>query len=208
MRKSSTSKKTQIAPTSAAQIAASTNAINNVYEKPGMQQEFWILKSSTAPKIGKQSEGVIGYKILSDMERTCLHIVITSNEGGGYFSREIVPFNKIHACLKSRVQDKPFPSKLFKDAFIGRSSNNAGFLAAILRVLGLLATAPDAETQHVVGDDWEVWQKLMLAEKGEKIDMEIKQPDTKEEESSPEPGPMKSTKTLTLPHPETDTCAE
>lgn len=207
MRKSSTFKKPQIAPASAAQTAP-IDATNTVYTKPGIQQEFWLLKSSTAPKIGKQSEGVIGYKILSDMERTSLHIVITSNEGGGYFSREIVPFNKISACLKSRVQDKPFPSKLFKDAFIGRSSNNAGFLAAILRVLGLLATAPDAETQHIVGDDWTAWQKLMLAVEGEKIDMKIKQPDTKDEESSPETGPMKTTKTLTLPHPETDACEE
>lgn len=195
MRKPDSPKKPQ-----AAQAAASKNENT----KPVMQQAYWLLKSSSAKKIGKQSEGVIGYQILGDVERHSLHIVITTNANGGYFSREIVPFNKVKDCLNSRVQDKPFPSKLFREAFVGRSSNNAGFLAAILHAEGLLATAPDTETQHIVGDDWTAWQELMLAETGEQINIDVKQPDTKENECSSESDTMKSTKTLTLHRPKTD----
>lgn len=141
------------------------------HEKTGMQQAFLLLKTDTAKKIGKQSEGGISYQILGDTERQHLSIAITGNDSGGYFSREIVPFHQVEACLAKHKQDKPFPSKLFKDAFIGRSSNNAGFLAAILRAEGLLVAAPEAETQHIVSGDWATWKKSLLAEPGQMIEI-------------------------------------
>jgi hypothetical protein len=57
-------------------------------------------------------------------------------------------------------------------AFAGRSSNNAGFLAAILRAEGLLALAPDTEGRHVISGDWAAWKASVLAEPGQPVESE------------------------------------
>src|SRR5471030_2824043 len=118
-------------PTRPADTAALDSAIT---------PSFWLLKDGTAPKLGARAEGGIRYQVLADHDRQHLYIAITGNESGGYFSRERVPFDKIEACLDALDADKPFPSKTFKEAFIGRSSNNAGFLVAAMRKEGLLCS--------------------------------------------------------------------
>lgn len=62
------------------------------------------------------------------------------------------------------------PSKCFKEAFVGRSSNNSGFLAAILRAEGLLIPAAEAENRHMAAADWQAWQVAALAEPGTLIE--------------------------------------
>lgn len=142
----------------------------------GIKQSFRLLKSANARKLGKQSEGRIGYQILGNTDRTSLYMTITENSGGGYFSREIVQFQKVEACLAKQNQDKPFPSKSFKEAFVGRSSNNAGFLAAILRAEGLLAAAPTSESQHLVTDTWADWKKSLLSTPGKLVEIDTIKP--------------------------------
>lgn len=141
-----------------------TNAAHD--ETPAAKRSHWILKSAKANKLGKYSEGSIGYQVQADTDRVDLFITITGNDGGGYYSRELVPLQKVEACLGKCEAGKSFPSKAFKDAFVGRSSNNAGFMVAVLRAEGLLCAAPDAETQHVLAGDWTAWKKAMLAEPG------------------------------------------
>lgn len=131
---------------------------------------IWHLKTGKANKVSKYAEGSVEYQITADIDRTTLFIAITGNEGGGYFSRERVPFPKIEACASKCDTSTPFPSKSFKDAFVGRSSNNAGFIVAALRAEGLLGPAADAETQHVITGDWSVWKQSMLAIAGTLIE--------------------------------------
>jgi hypothetical protein len=140
----------------------------------------FLLKTANAMKLGKHAEGGIRYQILTDSERQKLMFKIVGNQGGGYFSKEILAFSDVAACLAQHPQDQPFPSKLLQAVFTGRSSNNAGFLAAILRAEGLLALAPDTEGRHVISGDWADWKASTLAEPGEPIDVE---PDGKEEEA-------------------------
>lgn len=131
---------------------------------------MWHLKTAKANKVSKYAEGSVEYQITADVDRTTLFIAITGNEGGGYFSRERVPFPKIEACASKCDASKPFPSRSFKDAFVGRSSNNAGFIVAVLRAEGLLGPAADAETQHVVTGDWSAWKQSMLTLTGTLIE--------------------------------------
>lgn len=105
---------------------------------------YWRLKLATANKLGKRAEGSIHYQILADIDRHDLFISITANDSGGYFSSEVVPLAKVQACLDKYEASTPFPSKALNDAFVGLSSNNAGFLSAILRSEGVLNAAPDA----------------------------------------------------------------
>ena len=162
-------------------------------------QTFWLLKEGMAPKLGARAEGSISYNVLACKERRQLFIAITGNKGGGYFSKEHVNISTIEACLDSSSSAKPSPSKTFKGAFISRSSNNAGFLSAVLRHEGLIAAAPGAETQHVQSGDWAAWIKTMLAGAGQLIEVGIKDADKKPLESELVQRHTEHKKTLSLP---------
>jgi hypothetical protein len=161
-------------------------------------QSFWLLKEGIAPKMGPRSEGGISYHVLTDASRQQLFIAITGNKGG-YFSKEHVELSKIETCLDASSSAKPFPSKTFRGAFVGRSSNNAGFLTTILRNEGLIAASPEIETQHVRSGDWLAWKTAMLAEAGKLIEISIKDADKNLLETKPLPDHKEHKKTLTLP---------
>lgn len=132
---------------------------------------FWLLNAGTAKKLGQHSAGILNYHVLADNDRRSLLIAVTKNEGGGYFSRERVPFRVIITCLEKYKSGVPFMSKVLKDVFVSKSANNVGFLCAVLHALGLLSAAPVAKTQHVVTGDWSLWEKTMLAETGTRIEL-------------------------------------
>lgn len=137
-------------------------------------QAHWLLKSGTAKKIAKQSDGGVGYQVVSDIERQALFIRITSNSGG-YFSRELVSVEKITACLSQVAKDATFPTKQLRPAFVGKSTCNAGFLLATLKDLGLVNSDPAIDGQYATTNDagWIAWKKSMLAEVGELIEIEM-----------------------------------
>ncbi|MBQ5948906.1 hypothetical protein [Massilia sp. ST3] len=149
-----------------AQSAAATSPGSEVALIP-----FWLLNTGTAKKLGQHSDGILSYHVLADNDRRGLLIVVTKNEGGGYFSREQVPFHAIVTCLEKYKSGVPFASKVLRDVFVSKSANNAGFLCAVLHALGLLSAAPVAKTQHVVTGDWPLWEKTMLAESGTRIEL-------------------------------------
>lgn len=161
---------------------------------------LWLLNAGTAQKLGKHSAGILNYHVLADNERLGLLIAVTRNEGGGYFSRERVPFRTIAACLDRYKTGVPsFVSKALKDVFISKSANNAGFLCAVLHALGLLAAAPEAKTQHVVIGDWPLWEKTMLAETGTRIELPVEIGDEKLVESCAVLDHKERKKTLEIP---------
>jgi hypothetical protein len=135
-------------------------------------RSYWLLKSAKAMKLGKHAKGEIRYQILTDSQRQDPLFQIVGNEGGGYFSKEVVAFGNVEGCLAAHAQDQSLPSKVLQTTFIGRSSNNAGFLAAILRAEGLLALAPDTEGRHVISGDWAAWKASVLAEPEHPVEFE------------------------------------
>lgn len=136
---------------------------------------YLSLKLGKASKTGQRSHGQIHYRILTDTEQQNLYITITGNDGGGYYSKEIIPFEKVEQCLDGLNIDKPLSSKIFQPAFVGQSSNNAGFLAAILRAENLLAPVADSKHHHALQPDWAEWQTelLTLADKAETYQPEL-----------------------------------
>ena len=137
----------------------------------GATTPFWLLNFETAKKLGQHSAGILNYQVFADNERRRLFLDVTRNEGGGYFSWERVPFHTIVTCLDKYKSGVPFVSKVLKDVFVSKSANNAGLMAAVLRALGLLAAAPEIQTQHVVTGDWLAWEKATLAETGTRIEL-------------------------------------
>ncbi|SKC66145.1 hypothetical protein SAMN05445504_0502 [Burkholderia sp. CF099] len=140
------------------------------------QHPHLLLRSGEARKVGQRSTGMIQYDIVSDSERTKVFIRITGNDGGGYFSRELIDFDKAIDNVTPYQNGSPFSSKVFASAFVGKSSNNAGFLAAVLRGEQLLDAAPGSDFQHVVAGKWADWKADALKLEGAPIE-EPKSPD-------------------------------
>ena len=126
-------------------------------------KSYLSLKLSRAAKTGSRSQGYIHYRILKDIDQELLHIAIVANDGGGCYSKEIVSFEKIEQCLQKIDLSKTIASKLFEQAFVGKSANNAGFMAAILRAEHLLMPSPSSMHQHAIQPDWSSWKTAMFA---------------------------------------------
>ena len=126
-----------------------------------MNTKYLSLKSSKTTKIGLRTEGYIHYRVLSDQDQK-LYFNITANDDGGYYSKEIIPFDSIEQIVKTIKPNVAISSSLFIPAFVGRSNNNAAFLAAILRAEKLLAPMADAVKKHTVETGWERWRADML----------------------------------------------
>lgn len=127
--------------------------------------EYLKLKAAEAPKLGRGG-GFIQYAILCDVDRRNLYLTMTGSNGGGYFSREIAAFDALEACLPAD-QARPFAAKAFAQGYVGKSSNNPGFAAAILRAEGLLSGVPGQPYLHQIVGDWSAWKTSMLAQEGE-----------------------------------------
>ena len=124
-------------------------------------KKYLSLKSSKTTKIGLRTEGYIHYRVLSDQDNR-LYFNITGNDDDGYYSKEIIPFDSVEELVKTIKPNVAISSSLFISAFVGRSNNNAAFLAAILRAEKLLAPMADAVKKHTVEAGWDRWQAEML----------------------------------------------
>ena len=138
---------------------------------------YLSLKTGKANKIGQRSQGFIEYRVLIDQTQQ-LYLIITGNDDDGYYSKEIVPFEKVEQCLKDIKPNIPIPSKLFKSAFIGKSNNNTAFMAAILRAEGLIAPLTDAVRKHTLQPGWDSWKTGILkdANKAKPFEPELAKP--------------------------------
>jgi hypothetical protein len=154
--------------------------------------KYMTLKSATASKLGRHADGSISYTIGSDRDRTALFVTITNNSSGGYFSREYVPFDRIEG-LVAKLDQSAFPSKALKVAFAGKSSNNAGFLAAILHAEGLLTRASNNEAKHVMANEWGKWKTALLAQEGGQTSASLPSTQTTDASATPD-----KSKTLTV----------
>lgn len=126
---------------------------------------YHSLSASTAQKLGRNG-GAITYRVLSDEDHQRLFLTITDNDSGGYFSKEIVCFDAVEPCLPAD-RSLPFSAKQLARSFKGKSANNPGFMAAILRSNGLLGPVEHKPHLHVVTGDWPAWKTAMLALQGE-----------------------------------------
>jgi len=161
--------------------------------------QYWQLEAGTANKLGLHSTGSLSYQVLADRDRKNLFIALTQNDGGGYFSKERVNILSIEACLDAYKAGALFPSKAVKGTYKSRSSNNAGFLTATLRVLGLTAAAPNADSKHIVAGDWDAWRKKMIAKAGILIELPTDADDEKQAEPDSLPDHKAHGKTLEIP---------
>ncbi|MBK1719167.1 hypothetical protein [Thiocystis violacea] len=109
------------------------------------------------PKLSERAIGQMTYQIGVGDSGT-VYLAVTANEGGGYFSAEWVALPRLQERLAAyRDSGQSFPTPVLRAAYSNRSINNGGFLAAILRHLGLLKPGDPAH-QHVLAEGWSDWE--------------------------------------------------
>jgi hypothetical protein len=113
-----------------------------------------IVREGKAKKLSPKTENHVFYEIALHDEENELYIRMTGNQGSGLHSKEWIPLKDITAVLDVQG-DKPFKSSVMKCVFSGQSANNAGFMAACCRGLGLIIQSEKSVFLHVLAPDYE-----------------------------------------------------
>ncbi|WP_253644959.1 hypothetical protein [Vibrio sp. Y42_MX_L11] len=121
-----------------------------------------IVREGKAKKLSPKTENHVFYQIALHDEENELHIRMSGNEGGGLHSKEWIPLKDITAVLDVQG-DKPFKSSVLKCVFSGQSANNAGFMAACCRGLGLIIQSEKSVFLHVLAPDYEQRRDELLS---------------------------------------------
>jgi len=104
-----------------------------------------ILKTSSCEALS--GNGTIGYELSLDNKKA-LHIRITSNTGGGYFSDELIAMAAIENILFSLADDERLASTALQPLFKGKSVNTPAFLMAALRNEGFVKPIGELKRYH------------------------------------------------------------
>ncbi|ELB2847995.1 hypothetical protein P3580_20230 [Vibrio parahaemolyticus] len=121
-----------------------------------------IVREGKAKKLSPKTENHVFYEIALNDAEAELHIRMSGNEGGGLHSKEWIPLKDITAVLDVQG-DKPFKSSVMKCVFSGQSANNAGFMAACCRGLGLIIQSEKSVFLHVLASDYEQRRDELLS---------------------------------------------
>ncbi len=126
-------------------------------DKP-VQPAKIILASGVATLLSPGSTTTVGYEVGHEPEQTELLIRLTGSSGGGLCSKEWFGLAQVIDLLNEQQPDKAFTSGLFKVIWNFKgSSNNAGFLAAVLRHLELTKAAPEVRFGHLITGKHTEW---------------------------------------------------
>lgn len=129
--------------------------------------DLLIVKQGKAPKLSVGADGEITYQVALSPDKKLIYVALQDSGSQGYFSREWISADAIVEILEPLQQRaEPFVSKVFRPAFVGKSSNNAPFLAAVLLEEKLLGRDEKHETKLRVIGDAAAWRKSIQSLKG------------------------------------------
>lgn len=125
-----------------------------------------LIRQGSASKLSPKSTDELTYQIGIHAETQQLHLRIASNGTGGYFSDEWIPVETVEKYFDQTFnKETAFSSTRLRSAFLqGKSANNAGFLAAILRKEKLLSPHEKNCFQHLLTGDFDKWKNQLLAD--------------------------------------------
>lgn len=133
-----------------------------------------IVKEAHTAKLSLGSEGKITYQLALSSDKKQTFISLTDSGSQGYFSHEWINADLIIDILDELSERADaFTSKVFRSVFVGRSSNNAPFLAAALLAEKLLDRDGNHETRLRAIKDGAGWKKALLTLKGKPIEVRL-----------------------------------
>ena len=104
-----------------------------------------VIKISSCKALS--GNGEIGYELSLDNKKS-LHIRITSNSGGGFFSDESISLAEIEHILLSQLAPSRLTSVALQPLFKGKSVNTPAFLMAALRNEGFVKPIGEMKRFH------------------------------------------------------------
>lgn len=110
-----------------------------------------IIKKATCSKLSKVAKGDLTYHVGYD-DNKALHLRVTANTGGGFFSNEWVSLDAIVEIANSMPFDSPFKATILKPLYESLGANNHGFLAAALRAEEVLLPVKKHPLSHTLND--------------------------------------------------------
>ncbi len=110
-----------------------------------------ILFQGSCPKLSAKGVGDLKYEIgiMESTDESCMRIA--GNESSGAFSSKWVMVNDIQSIL-GKIKEQSFRASVLRGLYIKTSSNNAGFMASILREEGIVISIPQKPTSMQIGD--------------------------------------------------------
>jgi hypothetical protein len=120
-----------------------------VMQSKAVETPTRVIKRGTCPTVSGKSS--ITYQLGVDADDR-LVLRIHSNDGGGFFSMEWIPFADILSALESWDADKPITSVALSKLIRGKSVNTSAFLLAALKAEGVLAPIEKKQRCHQLGD--------------------------------------------------------
>ena len=133
-----------------------------------------IVKEAHTAKLSLGSEVKITYQLALSNDKKHIFISLIGSGSQGYFSHEWINADLIIDILgELSERADAFTSKVFRSVFVGRSSNNAPFLAAALLAEKLLDRDGKYETRLRAIKDGAGWKKALLTLKGKPIQVRL-----------------------------------
>ncbi len=138
-----------------------------------LPSHFLCAHERNASKLGQRAHGDISYQVLICPNRQQVFLRIVANAGSGSFSDEPVSVKKLQQYISHRDTSKPIRASTIQPAITGKSSCNAGFIAAALVAEGLLTR--DANKRHDLLDAgaWASWSGEQLSTEGDLPEVQI-----------------------------------
>ena len=132
--------------------------------------EYMRVGGGVAPKVARHSKEAVYFDLLKNQSGEVFIRMIHTKEDKGKFSDEIIPLWLIYNCVEEYIStNKSISAQPFKGCFTKYITNSPGFLAAVLRELGLFKEDPVNSEKHLVTADakWTEFETKMLAIDGE-----------------------------------------
>lgn len=136
-------------------IVATVNKVVSEDKVPEVEKYQVIIDQAKANKLSPKTLDCIFFQVALNLDDDKVYLKMTGNEGGGLHSKEWLALHKIIDILSNQQSEKHFKSSVLRPVFVGKSSNNAAFLAAVLRseTIGLIRCSDSSKFLHVLTDD-------------------------------------------------------
>jgi len=116
-----------------------------------------VLKTATCSTLSGKSK--LTYQI-GTQEDESVHVRVTMNTGGGFFSDEWISLNDIRSVLDEKPEGTPVTSLILQPLFRGKSVNTPAFLLAALVNERLLRPIKGKKRNHEPVDSEEFTAKV------------------------------------------------
>ena len=136
-----------------------------------------VIRTAEARKLNPARGGRVTYQI-GHIDKE-VYLRLKENDGGGQFSREWVPFERLRNCFSPAVlTGQPFKASALSSGgvFVGRSSTTAGFMCAVIRAEGLAYEDTEHRGMSLLNGGFDTWvQGVLDAEPEKNEDGSVKQ---------------------------------